>query len=226
MFAIGSSEPIASAPSGLVRHSIVWLGQPCGETARGLPATHPLCQLLLRTLEQVSFVGTWLMCREVSLMREFERKALLLRLSKAQWTIDPDQRELIRAQRAVSADSPWPYDSETALPWPQSEILVVGCLVDCLRIDCRNERDWRSQQAVRGDGLVLHSGLANLLVAQRGYAISVGRTHTENLPGLSVLGPEGWLDPESLVERDDVVGIHRGADAGRAWSYGRVNQSP
>jgi len=222
MFAIGKSEPIDSAPRGLVRHSIVWLGQPCGETARGLPATHPLCQLLLRILEQVSFVGTWLMCREVSMMREFERKALLLRLAKAQWAIDPAQGESIRAHRAVSVSSPWAYESEPALPWPQSELLVIGCLVDYVKISCGNERGWRAEHAVRGDGLVLHSELANLLVAERGYAISVGRTQTENSPGLSVLGPEGWLDPESLVESAEVVGIHRGADAGTAWSYGRT----
>ena len=225
MFSIGISEPIASGVRGLVRHSIVWLGPPCGETARGLPRAHPLCRLLLRLLEQVSFVGTWLICRDVSCMREFERKALLVRLRTAGWTIDPDQIEVIRAHRTVSADSPWPYDSDSNLPWPQLEVLVVGCLVACHSIDCRAERDWRSQQPIRGDAMVLRSDLAALLVAEGGYAISVGRTHTENSPGLSVLGPEGWLDPESLLERTDIVGIHKGADAARAWSYARVKPS-
>jgi hypothetical protein len=226
MFSIGTSEPIAAAEHAIVRHSIVWLGDPAGETARGLPASHPLCLVLLRILEQVSFAGTWLTCREVSPMREFERKALLLRLRNAKWALDPDQSEVIRAHRAVRVDSPWPFGAEPALPWPQHEILVVGCLADYLAIDCHNEHDWRSQQAIRGDGVVLNSELATSLAAQRGYAISVGRTQTENSPGLSILGPEGWLDPELLVAGREVVGVHRGADAGRAWSYGRVSRSP
>jgi hypothetical protein len=224
MFAIGTSEPIDSGARGLVRHSIVWLGPACGETARGLPATHPIGRLLLRILDEVRFVGTWLMCRDVSLMREFERKVLLLRLNGAEWTIDQDQTTTMRAQRAVSVDSPWPYRSTPALPWPQYEILVVGCNVGYAGLDCRSERNVRSQHPVRGDGLVLQSALASLLVAERGYAISVGRSQTENSPGLSLIGPDGWLDPESLVERAEIAGIHRGADAARAWSYGRVIQ--
>lgn len=225
MFSIGTSEPIAAASPSLVRHSIVWLGEPLEENVRGLPVSHPICRVLLRILEQVSFVGTWLTCREASTMREFERKALLIRLRNGGWAIDPDQSSIIRAHKAVRADSPWPFDTGPALPRPHVEILVVGFLAHSTEVCCHNEREWRSQHAVRGDGLVLNSDLARLLAVERGYAISIGHTHTENTPGLSILGPEGWLDPELLVEGYGVVGVHRGTDAARAWSYGRVNQS-
>lgn len=224
MFSIGKAEAIDSSSCGLVRNSIVWLGQPCGETTKGLPATHPLCGVLLRIIEQADFIGTWLMCREVSIMRKFEQQTLLSRLNGSAWTIDSEQSEAIRAHRTVRVDSPWPFDSGPALPWPQFEILVIGCRVDYETIDCLDEGDWRPQWAVRGDGLVIRSRLARQLAVERGYAISIGRTHTDNSPGLSVLGPEGWFDPELLVRRDEIVGVHRGGDASRAWSYGRVNQ--
>jgi hypothetical protein len=132
--------------------------------------------VLIGILERASFVGTWLTCREVSLMREFERKALLLRLDKAKWIVDPDHRQLIRAHRSVSAEQPWPFGTDPALPWPQSEVLVVGSRAESLELDCRDERDWRSKCAVRGDALVLHTKLASLLVDERCYAVSVGRT--------------------------------------------------
>jgi hypothetical protein len=225
MFSIGIDEPV-STTLPLLRQSIVWLGEACGETSRGLPSTHPICGALTRLLEQVKFVGTWLTCHEVSLLRGFERKALLVRLERAKWTIDPDQSQLIRAHKIVTVSSPWPYGSNPALPWPQSEILVVGCRVDYDTIDCRDERTLRSLHAVRGDSLVLHARLAALLVAEQCYAVSLGRTQTENSPGLSVLGPDGWLCPEDLVEPREVVGVHIGVDAARAWSYGRVDEAP
>jgi hypothetical protein len=209
----------------LVRHSIVWLGQAFGETARGLPASHPLCLVLLRLLEQVNFVGTWLTCREVSSMREFERKALLLRLHKAGWTIDAEQTSTITAHRAVRLDAPWPFGAEPALPSPQFEILVLGCHAGFVQVSCQNEREWRSQHALRGDGLVLSSGLANLISVERSYAISVGRTQTDNSPGLSILGPEGWLDPELFVGDHAVVDVHTGTDAAWAWSYRRIDSN-
>lgn len=224
MFSIGSAEPVAATSSGLVRHSIVWLGDASRESSRGLLADHPLCRVLLRILDRASFVGSWLLCRDVSGMREFERKSLLLRLHGADWTVDPDQTGAIRAHRAVGADAPWPYNSEPALPWPQSEVLIVGSLLDYAVIACGDERAWRSQQSVRGDGLVLHSEVAKMLSVRRCYAISVGRTQTDSSPGLSIIGPDEWLNPEDACKGFEVIGVHSDADAGRAWSYGR--QSP
>lgn len=55
---------------------------------------------------------------------------------------------------------------------------------------------------------------------------SFGRTHTENSPGLSIIAPDGALDLEALIGRQEVVGVHRGRDAARAWSYGRVVAKP
>jgi hypothetical protein len=226
MFTIGSSEVIASAPSGLLRHHIVWLGDSCGETARGMPATHPICRVLLTVLERANFLATWLVCHDVSRMREFERKATLLKLKKAKWTLEVDSSELIRAHSTVSPESPWPYTSEPAMPWPQEEILIVGTSfdwnpVDC-HLDCRNESSWRHLHSVQGDALLLHSRIPELLLSKQCYAISVGRTHTENTPGLSIVAPDGALDPETLVSSSEVVAVHRGADAERAWAYGRI----
>ena len=167
------------------------------------------------------------MCREISSMREFEQKALILRLDASKWMVDADQTIVIRAHRDVSADSPWPYSSEPALPSPQREVLIVGCLAAHTAFSCGTEHEWRSQQPVRGDAMVLRSQLAGLLAARGGYAISIGRTHTENSPGLSIIGPEsGWLEPEALVEARDIAGIHQGLEAGRAWSYSHVTRTP
>ena len=220
MFSIGASEPLASP--ALVRHSIVWLGEPYGESSQGLSATHPICRVVSRIVETMSVVGAWLACREVSRMREFERKALLSRLVGAEWTIDPDQSAVIRAHKRVSISSIWPYGTGPALPWPQSEILVVGCLVEYPAITCCKGSIGESQQAVRGDGLVLQSDLAGLLVARQGCAISVGRTHTENSPGLSIIAPAGEFDPLGCLDNHDVASVHVGMDAARAWSYGRI----
>jgi len=220
MFAIGASEPLLSTSVALVRHSIVWIGDRSGETNLGLPSSHPICKVLLDILGRANFLGTWLLCREPSSMRDFERKSLLLRLRRASWTVENDHSRFVRAEKNVRAESPWPYDSQPALPWPQGEILVVGCLVGYRALNCNDEERWRSRYAIRGEGLILESELAKTLVTRSGHAISIGRTQTNNAPGLSIIGPEGRFDPVQYVEIENVVGLHEGADAARAWSYG------
>lgn len=226
MFTIGTSERLELPRHQLVRHSIVWIGESSGETSRGLPASHPISVVILRVLTYFKFLGTWLMCRNVALLREFDRKATLRRLSRARWVVDPDDSAVIRAHRVASQDFPWPYADDThavALPWPQAEILIVGGSIDYSSIDCR-DNTIAGTRSIRGEGIVLYSDIVHRLVAQECHAVCVGRTQTDNSPGISIIGRPG-LKPEDFVSGESIFAVHRDQDAGRAWSYGRIIRS-
>ncbi len=225
MFAIGTSEPLDGQSVSLVRHSIVWLGGGCGETNVGLPATHPLCLVLLSILEHFKFVGTWMTCRELATLRDFERKVLLIRFNRTNWLVDPEQSDAIRAHRVVAERSPWPYTPAPALPWPQLELLVVGGLFQYSMLECGARERAHAVRAVRSEAVVLQPSFSQSLLSAQAYAICVGRTHTDNSPGLSVIGPRGLLSPERFVGAKDVLAIHRDGDAERAWSYARVEHT-
>jgi hypothetical protein len=222
MFAIGDSEPLHTTSHELVRHSIVWLGAACGETARGIPGTHPLGCALFRILQAVDFVGSWLTFHEVSLMREFELKRTLLRLNKSNWVIAPNLSKVVGAHRDVTPNEPWPYESCPELPWPQSEILVAGFRATSadLRSECMGRGPWL--RAIAGEARVLGSSLELRLAGGDGCAVTIGRTHTENSPGLSIIAKMRTFNPETFVEPERVAGVHRFQDASLAWSYGRI----
>jgi hypothetical protein len=154
-------------------------------------------------------------------MRDFERKALLVRLEKAGWAIDPEQTRVVRAHRILSAAFPWPFGMDPALPWPQREVLVAGWLAQWNDLDCKPETDGWHEQGMGVDGLVPSSHLAEVLHREGALAVSLERTHTENSPGLSIMARAGLLDPRALVEGYRLVAVHQGIDARRAWSYGR-----
>ena len=94
MFSIGLSEPLDSAPPGLVRHSIVWAAGYDGDNAMGLHQGHPVCGVILRLLERARFVGTWLTFRECALLRDFERKVQPLLAQQVQIDDRPRWSEL------------------------------------------------------------------------------------------------------------------------------------
>jgi hypothetical protein len=162
-----------------------------------------------------------LKCQDAAATRDFDRRTLLHRLTKAGWSIDPAQSLVIRASRALNEAAPWPFGPEPALPWPQEEILVAGWDAHLEEIDCGPGTEKSSAQFIRGDSLVVNSRLSCSLDERGGFAVSVGRTHTDNSPGLSILCRDGLLDPRQLVEGQSVLGVHTGVEAPRAWSYGR-----
>jgi hypothetical protein len=221
MFTIGISEPLQS--QALIRHSIVWLGGAFGETNLGLPAAHPLSDVVLRLEERFEFVGSWLLCRRVASLREFERKALLLRLERARWDVEPRRDTAIRACKTVSEGSPWPYPESPGLPFSPSEILVVGATLGYAVVHCTwDESAWT--RPVEGEHLVLQSDFASWLISNRAFAVCFGRTQTDFSPGISIIGSHA-LDPRGFVAADEIHALHWNDNGGRAWSHGRIRNA-
>jgi hypothetical protein len=216
LFTIGASEQCERP--GLERTGIVWLGDPSGETHAGLPPEHPLCEILTALLKQFEFVGSWLLCRSLAAMRPFERSSALIRLTNSNWEIDDTASGLLRARRSISHDQPWPYPSNPGLRRPYSEIAVVGNRFDHRQLQVEPRSLTR---AIEGEELILQPCVVEFLVSTGSYAVCVGRTHTDNSPGLSIIGPPG-LRPEVLVPEHLLLAVHKGTDAERAWSYRRV----
>lgn len=222
MFAIGSDEKLNLHSHVLRRSSIVWLGDSSGEGSRGIASSHPLCGVLLRILSHHKFAGEWITCQETASLREFEQKARLSQLRRAQWNIDPDAHRVIRAHRVVSRDAPWPFLTEPVLPWPQAEILLAGARLGYSMVDCQN--DATSRRAVRSEELLDRSHIVQWLVATGALAVCLGRTQTDNSPGISLIG---WADiePDAFVEATEILAVHRGDDAARAWSYAKIRST-
>jgi hypothetical protein len=224
VFAIGADEKLNFRSSQVLRrHSIVWLGDAAGEESRGIPGSHPLCAAILRVLAHYNFVGAWITCQETASLREFERKVRLSQLARAQWVVDPATERVIRAHRVVSRDAPWPFFTEPALPWPQAEILMAGGHLDYTRVDC--QQDGAPHRSVRSEDLLDRPQIVQWLVATGAVAVCIGRTQTDNSPGISLIGA-AELQPEAFVDATEVLAVHRGDEAARAWAYARIKSTP
>jgi hypothetical protein len=219
MFAIGSDEKLTLRSHVLRRHSIVWLGSSSGEDGRGIPASHPLCGVILRILSHHDFGGAWLTCQATTSLREFARKARLSQLRQAEWNIDPDTQRFIRGHREVSREMPWPFPTEPVLPWPQAEVLVIGGHWDYRNAACPGPDVL--PRAIRGEELLDGPDVVSRLVTTGALAVCVGRTQTDNSPDISLIGT-AKLDPEAFVDARQVHAVHRGDEAPRAWSYPRI----
>lgn len=220
MFSIGASEPLPAQM--LERNSVVWLGQSCGESSSGIPPEHPLCSVVLNIIEKFRFVGSWLLCRNISGLREFEKATTLLRLQRAQWVVDSTHKSMIRAHRLVTPSSPWPYPSRPGLAYRGLEVLVVGRPFEARALHCDRSKTATVVRAIEAEEVVLDEKFSQALRSNGAYAVCVGRTHTENSPGISVIGPAG-LDVREFVPPGRVLAVHGGTEAERAWSYGRTS---
>lgn len=223
MFAIGLDEKLDLHSHVLRRHSIVWIGGASGEDSHGIPASHPLCGAILRILSYYKFSGVWLTCQDATSLREFARKSRLSQLQRAQWTIDPDTRVCIRGHRVVAHDAPWPFLTEPALPWPQSEVLVTGGPLTYHSVACPSPDT--ALRSVRSEELLDRANVVHWLVTTGSLAVCVGRTQTDNSPGISLISAAD-VDPAAFVDANEVHAVHRGNEAARAWSYARIANDP
>jgi hypothetical protein len=219
MFVRGDSEAIALQGTKLSRYSFVWIGDEAGENSQGIDSTHPLCALVYRLIETYGFLGSWFTCLATPALREFEKSAYLLRLSKHGWQLDPDTSTTIRGTRNVERATPWPFAPEPALRQPFREILLLGSRVEWN--DLARQPIVVRQRAVLGEDLIDAAEIVSWLTRTNSVAVSFGTTHTSNSPGLSVIG-QLRCEPEKLVDAKEVAATYRGEDAARAWSHARL----
>ena len=219
MFAIGLSEPLEIGGLALERQSIVWIGGPCGESSRGIPEEHPICGVVCQIERRFGFCGSWIVCHRHghSTMKQVQR--LRLRLLGSGWVLDSEESgEFLLAHKPVSSEEPWPYPGSPGLPYRPAELLLVGAIghaaIACGEVPV-------APRSVPGETLVLTEPVAHYLAARSCYVVCFGWTHTENTPGLTIIGPPG-IDPRQFVPAGAVHSVHRGADAEWAWSQATV----
>jgi hypothetical protein len=223
MFSLGIGEALRVGKLVLARHTIVWLGGAEGEDGSGLPSSHPVCRVLRALAKQQQESASWVLCRDAREMRSFELKSLEIQLAKTGWSVDRSLPAVIRAERAALEPSFWPASSEPVLSRSGFEILVIGS-ARAGQFDCANAD--RTAHAVLGDSIAVASPIVESIAADRCLVASLGRTHTENSPGVSIIAAAGRaVDVPSLVEFAPVFATHVGDDAQRAWSYPRCRAS-
>lgn len=213
-FIVGANEPM---PSGLLRCSIVWVGIGFGESALGLPPTHPLCLAALRVQAAFGFSGNWISCAMDRSRSEHAQRRAALELARSGWTI-VGTGDGARGQRAISPDRPWPFDQRPGLSHAMRELLILGEGFDLNAIECGGHNAHR--RPILGEELVFDERVSTALATSKSVAVCFGRTHVDASPGFSILS---WtpLDPEAFVPPEFSAKTLTGAAAAKAWSYRR-----
>lgn len=221
MFSIGLSEKLGHAGAPLVRHSIVWLGFDAAETSQGLFASHPLCQIIARLVASFGFCGTWLTFHNVRQIRSFETKARLLQFNRNGWTVDPEQTSRIRGHRWTTRQHPWAFDRDPVLPKPLAEMLICGAKGTYALVSNEPEDQDSLRVILPASEAFIRPSVVDQFLRRGCCFVHLGRTHTDNSPGIHIIAMEGAVNPEALVEAQLILSVHRGVDAGLAWSYPR-----
>jgi hypothetical protein len=216
MFALGISEPITSN-AHLEKQSIVWNGGVRGESSRGYATEHPICELVSTIIVAFDSRGSWNLCERID-SQSPECKRLRARLSGADWVVTVDKSECTCAHRPISGDSPWPYPKSPGLPYRPREILLVGSAAH-MPIACATPS---SVPPLSAEDLILTQTVTEHLIQRECYAIFFGWTHTENRPGISIIGKPG-LDPRRFVPKTMIHSVHFGIEAGWAWSQAVID---